>query len=65
MIRPGGLIAVDNTLWGGGVVDCENQEESTQAIRTFNRKLKDDARIELAMLPLADGLTLARKRPVQ
>jgi len=65
LIRSGGLIAVDNTLWGGAVVDGENQEESTQAIRTFNRKLKDDARIELAMLPLADGLTLARKRPVQ
>ena len=65
LIRPGGLIAVDNTLWGGAVVDGENQEESTQAIRTLNRKLKDDARIELAMLPLADGLTLARKRPVQ
>ncbi|MDX8406861.1 MAG: class I SAM-dependent methyltransferase [Mariprofundaceae bacterium] len=61
LIRPGGLIAVDNTLWGGAVVDGDNQDESTQAIRTFNRKLKDDARIELAMLPIADGLTLARR----
>jgi len=63
LVRPGGLIAVDNTLWGGSVIDDKNHEESTEAIRAFNEKLKDDQRIELAMLPLADGLTLARKRP--
>ncbi len=62
LLRPGGLIAVDNTLWGGAVVDADDQEESTRAIRIFNRKLKDDMRVELAMLPIADGLTLARKR---
>lgn len=61
LVRPGGLIAADNTLWGGAVIDPDNHEESTRAIRAFNRKLKDDDRIELAMLPIADGLTLARK----
>jgi predicted O-methyltransferase YrrM len=62
LIRPGGLIAVDNVLWGGSVVDEAKQDESTQAIRAFNRKRADDARIELSMLPIADGLTLAVKR---
>jgi len=62
LLRPGGLIAVDNTLWGGAVVDADDQDESTRAIRIFNRRLKDDMRVERAMLPVADGLTLARKR---
>jgi len=62
LIRSGGLICVDNVLWGGSVIDPANHDESTEAIRAFNRKLKDDARIELSMLPVADGLTLAMKR---
>lgn len=62
LIRPGGLIAVDNVLWGGSVVDPDKQDESTEAIRAFNKKLKGDDRIELSMLPVADGLTLAMKR---
>jgi len=61
LVRPGGLIAIDNTLWGGSVIDAANHEASTEAIRTFNRALFDDARIELAMLPVSDGLTLAMK----
>ncbi|HXH65214.1 MAG TPA: methyltransferase, partial [Mariprofundaceae bacterium] len=64
LVRPGGIIAVDNVLWGGDVIDEANQEESTQAIRAFNLKLADDVRIELSMLPVADGLTLAVKRPL-
>ena len=64
LVRPGGLIAVDNVLWGGSVIDEAKQDESTQAIRAFNLKLADDARIGLSMLPIADGLTLAVKRPV-
>jgi len=62
LVRPGGLICVDNVLWGGSVIDPANHDESTEAIRVFNRKLKNDERIELSMLPVADGLTLAMKR---
>jgi predicted O-methyltransferase YrrM len=62
LVRPGGIIAVDNVLWGGDVIDEANHEESTEAIRAFNLKLADDLRIELSMLPIADGLTLAVKR---
>jgi len=62
LIHSGGLICVDNVLWGGSVIDPANHDESTEAIRAFNRKLKTDERIELSMLPVADGLTLAMKR---
>jgi len=61
LIRPGGLIAVDNTLWGGSVIDPDKQDEATESIRAFNKKLKGDERIELVMLPVSDGLTLAMK----
>jgi len=64
LVRPGGVIAVDNVLWGGSVIDEAKQDESTRAIRAFNLKLADDARIQLSMLPIADGLTLAVKRGV-
>lgn len=62
LIRPGGLIAIDNVLWGGRVADESVQDGDTQAIRDLNRKLKEDHRIELSLVPIADGLTLARKR---
>jgi len=62
LIHPGGLICVDNTPWGGNVIDPAKHDADTKAIRTFNAKLKEDARIELSMLPIADGLTLALKR---
>jgi len=62
LIRSGGLICVDNTLWGGSVIDSDKHDADTEAIRVFNEKLKDDDRIELSMLPIADGLTLALKR---
>ena len=61
LIRPGGLIAIDNVLWDGAVVEQSNQEKSTQAIRDFNSKRTQDARIDLSLVPIADGLTLARK----
>ncbi len=61
LIRPGGLICVDNTLWGGSVTDSTKHDADTEAIRAFNVKLKEDDRIELSMLPIADGLTLALK----
>ncbi|MFV1996742.1 MAG: class I SAM-dependent methyltransferase [Acidiferrobacterales bacterium] len=60
LIRTGGLIAVDNVLWGGDVVDPENQKEDTVAIREFNEQLKRDQRVDLSLVPIGDGLTLAR-----
>ena len=62
LVRRGGLIAVDNTLWSGRVADLRVNDESTRAIRAFNRKLHRDRRIDLALLPVGDGLTLAFKR---
>lgn len=62
LLRTGGLIAVDNTLWSGRVADESNQEPSTCALRAFNAALRDDERIALSMLPVGDGLTLALKR---
>lgn len=62
LVRRGGLIAIDNTLWGGSVIDAGKQDEDTQAIRKLNAKLAGDARVHLSMLPLGDGLTLAVKK---
>ena len=62
LIRPGGLIAIDNVLWGGRVADHQVQDNSTQAIRAFNEKLHHDERVSLSVVPIADGLTLALKR---
>ncbi len=62
LIRPGGLIAVDNVLWSGRVADDGNDEVDTMAIRAFNEILKNDQRIDISLVPIADGLTLARKR---
>jgi caffeoyl-CoA O-methyltransferase len=59
-IRPGGLILVDNVLWGGSVVDASNQEANTRAIRAFNDRVAADPRVEAVMIPLSDGLTLIR-----
>jgi predicted O-methyltransferase YrrM len=61
LVRPGGLIAVDNTLWGGQVIDKKAKSDDTQAIRQFNDRLRDDLRIHLSLLPIGDGLTLALK----
>jgi len=62
LLRTGGMIAIDNVLWGGRVADRANQEVDTKAIRQFNEHLINDDRIDIAMLPIADGLTLAVKR---
>ena len=62
LLRPGGLILVDNVLWSGKVADPAIDSDDTVALRAFNEKLKADERISLSMLPVADGLTLARKR---
>ena len=61
LLRPGGLVLIDNVLWGGAVADENDTSEDTEALRALNEKLKDDSRIELCMLPVGDGLTLARK----
>lgn len=62
LVRNGGLIAVDNTLWGGQVVDKKSKSADTQAIRKFNDQLTSDSRVYLSLLPIGDGLTLALKR---
>jgi caffeoyl-CoA O-methyltransferase len=61
LIRVGGLIAVDNTLWEGRVADPKVRDEDTQAIRDFNRQLRDDRRVHLCLVPIGDGLSLALK----
>lgn len=62
LVRRGGLIAVDNVLWDGRVADPDNVEDSTQAIRAFNARVRDDERVDLSLVPIGDGLTLARVR---
>ena len=62
LLRPGGLVAIDNVLWGGDVADPAVDDDNTRAIRALNDMIAADERVTLAMLPLADGVTLARKR---
>ena len=61
LCRPGGLIAIDNVLWFGSVIDEGKQDKDTVAIRDFNRKLHHDERVSLSLVPTGDGMTLARK----
>ncbi len=62
LVRPGGLIIVDNVLWGGSVINPEKQDADTLAIRAFNTRIRDDDRVDLSLVPIGDGLTLAMKR---
>jgi O-methyltransferase len=62
LLRPGGLLLADNTLWSGRVADDSDQEEDTLALRAFNVKLHKDERVDLSLVPIGDGLTMARKR---
>jgi caffeoyl-CoA O-methyltransferase len=62
LVRPGGVIAADNTLWDGAVIDPKDTDAATLAIRAFNRRRHGDERIDLCLVPIADGLTLALKR---
>ncbi|MGE0155227.1 MAG: O-methyltransferase [Reyranellaceae bacterium] len=62
LLRKGGLILIDNVLWGGSVIDPSKTDDDTVAIRELNLKLRDDDRIDLALIPTGDGLTIARKR---
>ena len=62
LLRTGGLIAVDNTLWGGSLIDPQKKSESTVALRAFNRRVAKDRRVDIALVTIGDGLTLAVKR---
>jgi len=62
LLRRGGLIAIDNVLWGGSVADPQDQKPSTLAIRALNARLRDDERVSTSLVPIGDGLFLARKR---
>ena len=62
LVRPGGIVAIDNVLWSGDVINPDNDEPSTLGIREVNRLVRDDDRVDISMLPVGDGLTLARKR---
>jgi len=62
LVRQGGLIMIDNVLWGGSVADESYQSEDTKAIRRFNSFVHQDERVDISLVPIGDGLTLARKR---
>lgn len=61
LLRSGGVVLIDNVLWSGGVADPNEQDADTNALRALNSKIKDDERVEMVMLPIGDGLTMARK----
>lgn len=62
LLRPGGLIAIDNVFRGGRVVDASDTSAGVVAVRELNDRIRDDERVSIAVVPIADGLTLARKR---
>ena len=62
LIRPGGLIAIDNVLWSGQVADSKIQDNRTKKIRALNEKIHKDERVTISMIPIGDGLTLARRK---
>ena len=62
LVRPGGVVALDNVLWGGEIADMAKQDRDTLALRAVNELVRDDGRVTVVLLPVADGMTLARKR---
>jgi predicted O-methyltransferase YrrM len=62
LMRPGGLMALDNMLWSGRVTDPDHHDADTDAIRALNAKIRDDARVESALLTIGDGVMLVRKK---
>ena len=62
LLRPGGLLLIDNVLWGGSVADPTDQEADTRSIRQLNQLVHHDSRVQTSMLPVGDGLTIVRKR---
>jgi caffeoyl-CoA O-methyltransferase len=61
LLKPGGLLLIDNVLWGGSVIDPARQDADTVAIRELNQKIHADPRVAVSLLPLADGVTLVLK----
>jgi predicted O-methyltransferase YrrM len=62
LLRPNGLIAIDNVFWSGRVADDSEQDDNTRALRALNAKIGRDERVDVTMVPIGDGLTLVRKR---
>jgi predicted O-methyltransferase YrrM len=62
LLRTGGVVAIDNTLWSGKVADSSENDSETRAIRAFNEHVRRDTRVDLSLVPIGDGLTLAMKR---
>jgi predicted O-methyltransferase YrrM len=62
LLKPGGLVLIDNVLWSGAVADPSINDQNTESLRQLNKKLHSDVRVSLSMLPIGDGLTVARKR---
>jgi caffeoyl-CoA O-methyltransferase len=61
LVRAGGLIAIDNTLWSGRPADPDKNDATTNAIRAFNSRLSKDTRVRISLVPIGDGMTLALK----
>jgi predicted O-methyltransferase YrrM len=62
LVRRGGIIALDNVLWGGAVADLGDKDIDTVALRALNKKIRDDVRVDMCLLPIGDGVTLVRRR---
>jgi len=62
LVRPGGVIAIDNVLWSGDVADDSKTDADTRAIRHLNQHISNDQRVDISMLPVGDGLTLVRRK---
>ncbi len=62
LLRAGGIVLIDNVLWGGAVADPKERDASTRAIRALNKKIRDDQRVDMVLLTIGDGLLMARKR---
>lgn len=63
LLRPGGVLVVDNVLWSGDVADPEKKDADTISIRALNKKIVSDSRVSMSLIPVADGLMLVRKNP--
>ena len=62
LVRPGGLIALDNVLWHGAVADPSDNSRQTQTLRALNAKIREDERVSMSLVPIGDGVMLARRR---
>jgi predicted O-methyltransferase YrrM len=62
LVRPAGLVVVDNVFWRGAAADPDRTDEQTMAVKDFNRLIHDDERVDISVVPIGDGMTLARKR---